>query len=249
MQNAVQQISKAASGNANVHIYGEIGTGKQVAAAMIHELSGRAAYPLITIDCAEYQKKSMWSGCLEAKKSLAVNAEKQVPEFLHQAGAGTLILDGINQMGFDLQATLLRVLKQTTNPTGACTPVPRIVTTSRLDPQILLRQGTLKPELFEHLNPELIMLKPLRDCKEDLPALANYYFCLYGNSPGKWGLPESIMQRLLDYDWPGNLYELQNTIQRYLVYDEILFIPAKTVSANETLFGHYEKNQPIGQKQ
>jgi DNA-binding NtrC family response regulator len=148
---------------------------------------------------------------------------------LRQARRGTLILDDINRMRPDLQAKLLRVIKPAINPAGKDSPcrtfMPRIVTTSRRDPQTFLRNGTIAAELFDRLSPVLINLKPLRKCKKDLPALANHYFSHYSNSPEKKVLPESIMRRLLNYDWPGNLYELQNTIQRYLAYDEIIFLP------------------------
>jgi DNA-binding NtrC family response regulator len=85
----------------------------------------------------------------------------------------------------------------------------------------------------------------LRNCKEDLPSLANHYFSYFGNRPKKQQLPESVMRRLLDYDWPGNLYELQNTIQRYLVYDEIIFLPARTESDKERRLGIYDMHHPV----
>lgn len=228
MPNVFQQIAKLASGAVNVHIYGRTGTGKQIVAAIIHQLGGRNNYPLITIDCAEYHKRDMWSKCFEAEKSLAAKAEKHVHAFLHLADRGTLILHNINYMGLGLQQKLLQVIKQATDHADVPIPLPRIITTSCCDPQTFLRHGTIKPLLFQQLSPSLFNLKPLRDCKEDLPALADYYFNYYNLSPIKQVLPKSIMQQLLDYDWPGNLYELQNTIQRYAVYNEIIFLSVKT---------------------
>lgn len=229
-----QQIEKMASGTANVHIYGEIGTGKQAAAEMIHRLSGRNAYALITIDCAVHQKKSMWYRYFEDGQSIHAKAEKHIRKFFRQAGAATLIMHNINQMGFDLQDIFLRIIKQNENITVKNAPARassrRIITTSCCDPRTLWSNGIIKLEFLEHIDPVLIKLKPLRSCKQDLPALANHYFSFLGNKAQTQHLPESIMQRLLAYDWPGNLYELQNTIQRYLVYDEITFLPVRTTS-------------------
>jgi DNA-binding NtrC family response regulator len=234
VQNVFQQIGKMACGTANVHIYGESGTGKLAAAVMIHKLGGRTPNPLVTIDCAMYRKKSMDTGCFEIRPSYDIEPEKYLFRSLCQAGQGTLILDGVNRMRLDLQDKFIWALKLKQNTSNASksgtahSTTPRIVTTSRRAPESLLRNKTIKPEVFEYLNPTIFNLKPLRNCKEDLPALANHYANYFSNSPKIHELPESIMRRLLKYDWPGNLYELQNTIQRYLAYDEITFLPVKT---------------------
>lgn len=227
-----RHLNQVAVGNANVHICGETGTGKQIAAAMIHVLSGRSADPLITVDCAAHHKRSMRSEGIEDGQTVNAKAAKTVRRWFQLAGKGTLILDDIRQLGLDLQERLLRVIKQATGGVGGKrlvkAPYPRIITTAHLDLQACLGNGTVRAELYDHLHPVPIKLKPLRHCKQDLAELANYYFNYHGNRPQGQVLPDSIMRQLLNYDWPGNLYELQNTIQRYLAYDEIIFLNVNT---------------------
>jgi DNA-binding NtrC family response regulator len=249
VQSVFQQINKAALKSANVHIWGETGTGKQAAAAMIHQLSDRLAYALITIDGPAHEIITTQPGSFEDKEFPDAKAEKEIQGLLRRAGEGTLILNDINLIKLDLQEKLLRVIKQAPKTAGASMPgrasIARIVTTSHRNPNIFLRNGTIKTELFEYLSPLQINLKPLRDCKEALPALANHYFRYYGNNPKKKVLPESVMQQLLNYDWPGNLYELQNTIQRYLVYDEIIFLAAKAESDKVNRLANSDHHHPV----
>lgn len=230
-------IEKVASGNANVHICGETGTGKQVAATMVHALSGRSAYPLITVDCAAHHNRRL--RCVNHKGAETPGKETpiSVQSLYRQAGHGTLILDDVSRMRLDLQAELLRIRRKPPDPVEGGdlvhSPHPRIVMTSYRSPQTLLRNGAIKPELYDHLHPVVIHLLALRHCKEDIPALANFYFRYYGNRRENQLLPASVITQLVDYDWPGNHYELQNTIQRYLAYDEIIFLHLESIEGRE----------------
>jgi len=241
-QNIFQQIKEVASENSTVHICGEIGTGKHFVASMIHSLSDRNRYPLFAIDCtviherrmssnAVLHERRMCSKYMEGKDRPDTKTERIVRSVFRQAGHGTLILDDINRMELDMQEKMLQVIKETANSAGeerrAHVPYPRIIMITHRSPQTLLGNGTIKFELYNHLHPVQINLKALRDCKKNIPVLANYYYNHYNNYPGNQVLPESIIQQLLDYDWPGNLYELQNTIQRYLAYGEISFLQVK----------------------
>ncbi len=160
--------------------------------------------------------------------------DQQIRRFSQQAGQGTLVLMDINQMGTGMQKELLLIIKHascaTGKPEAGRNGPARIVTTSSCDPGLFWHNGSLIPELFECLSPTQVKLKPLRNCKENFAALANHYFGYFSNSSNKQVLPKPIMQLLLEYDWPGNLYELENTIQRYLAYDEVIFLPVRTNS-------------------
>lgn len=232
MQNILQQIKKVAAGNANVHIWGEAGTGKKVAAMMIHELSNRHIYPMITLDCAMSQKSKIGFRSFKDDKFSDDETERYIRGILLQADGGTLLLNDVNRMGIEWQENLLLLLKKSTRATRkrglTDLQFPRIITTSHCDLRTFVHSGPGLSELFSLLNPMLINVKPLRHFKENLPALANYYYNYYGCSTRERILSTSVMDKLLDYDWPGDLYELQNTIQRYLVLNEIIFLPSST---------------------
>lgn len=230
-RDSLQQLRELALGHAHVHIFGESGTGKLLAATLIHSFSERSVFPLVTIDCATHDTSSQAAAGIKAGQALDTTSTKTVRDTCRQAHWGTLILDDIDRMGSGAQAELLRSIRRSSTPVERDErlepPTVRIVLTSHDTPQALLRKRRIRPELYTRLQPESMWFGPLRHCKADILAWADFFFRYFGDRKQSQGLPQPIMQQLLEYHWPGNLFELQNTIQRYVVFNEITFLHGK----------------------
>ena len=235
-QKLLRHIVDAAADDSNVYIYGEIGTGKKIAATMIHKLSVRRMHPFVMINCGALYRNRIRPEPAKNEVMLYADAENSFRNCFSKARKGTLFLEDIGQLGPGLQSLLLQLIKETVcslgNGRSSGAPSPRIITSSHLDLHTSLRNGTLHSEIYHQLRPVLIGVDPLRKCKKDIPALANYYLNCYSKKRKPRELPEAIIRQLLAYDWPGNLYELQNTIERYLVYDQISFLHTRMRTGN-----------------
>src|SRR5262245_38605260 len=218
-----QQIAVAAPTNGRILIYGESGTGKELAARAIHSNSPRAPKPFVELNCAAIPEELIESELFGHTKGAFTGATQPKRGKFEQADGGTLLLDEVGDMSLKVQSKVLRVLEeQRFEPVGSNTAVQvdvRIIaaTNKRLDEEI--ERGTFRPDLFYRLNVIPFEVPPLRERREDIPLLTDYfnakYSAQYTRAPKTFS--EDAYNRLSDYDWPGNVRELRNTIERVVI--------------------------------
>jgi two-component system nitrogen regulation response regulator NtrX len=218
-----QQIAVAAPTNGRILIYGESGTGKELAARAIHHYSRRATFPFVELNCAAIPEELIESELFGHPKGAFTGATQAKRGKFEQADGGTLLLDEVGDMSLKVQSKVLRVLEeQRFEPLGSNTPLQvdvRIIaaTNKRLDEEI--ERGAFRPDLFYRLNVIPFEVPPLRERREDIPLLAEYfnqkYSAEYNRAPKSFG--ENAHNRLAEYDWPGNVRELRNTIERVVI--------------------------------
>lgn len=216
----VMQIAKS---NANVLITGESGTGKEVIAHAIHYNSPRANRPFIRVNCAAIPETLIESEFFGHEKGAFTGAGAKKLGRFELANRGTLLLDEITEVPLLLQAKLLRAIQeQEFERVGGVKPVKvdvRIISTSNRDMQQIIANKQLREDLFYRLNVVPIYLPPLRERKEDILPLAEYFLKKISLENHKDGLKLSAgaRKKLLEYAWPGNVRELANVIERAIV--------------------------------
>lgn len=218
-----QQIAVAAPTNGRILIYGESGTGKELAARAIHHQSSRAAMPFVELNCAAIPEELIESELFGHTKGAFTGATQAKRGKFDQADGGTLLLDEVGDMSLKVQSKVLRVLEeQRFEPVGSNTPAQvdvRIIaaTNKRLDEEI--ERGTFRADLFYRLNVIPFEVPPVRERREDIPLLTDYfnvkYSAQYARSPKVFR--DDARSLLSEYDWPGNVRELRNTIERVVI--------------------------------
>ncbi len=216
-------IARAAPTASTVLITGESGTGKELIARAIHEHSSRAGGSFVAVDCGALTESLLASelfGHVRGAFTGAVNDKKGVFE---EASGGTCFLDEIGDIGLSMQSKLLRVLQehQVRRVGGQkWTKVDvRVIAATNKDLEDLMRQRRYREDLFYRLNVVSIHVPPLRERRQDIPALARHFLACYAQSNGKpiASISEGAMALLEAYDWPGNVRELENTIEQVLI--------------------------------
>jgi len=220
MKQILYNILKISKYDSNVLIWGESGTGKELIAHLIHEHSLRADKPFVALDCVAFPENLLESELFGFEKGSFTGAVKSKPGLLEQANTGTLFLDEIIEIGINLQAKLLRVLQERQFRRIGGLELKsldiRIVSATNHDPREALKQMIFRKDLYYRLNVIPIHLPPLRDRKDDIKLLAQYflnYFSQQKNYPDVKISPEAL-NLLVAYSWPGNIRELQNLIER-----------------------------------
>jgi two-component system nitrogen regulation response regulator GlnG len=220
MQKIYKVLGKIAPSDVTVLIYGESGTGKELVARAIHFNSPRLGKPFIALNCAAIPRELLESELFGHEKGAFTGAtDKKIGKF-EQAKDGTLFLDEIGDMPLELQAKLLRVLqeKEVTRTGGNMTIQvnTRIVAATNQDLKEKVQRKEFREDLYYRLNVVPIELPPLRERREDIPTLVDYFLVKaseeYGTSAT--GLTKEAMTLLCNYGWPGNVRELENIIQR-----------------------------------
>jgi len=232
----VQEILKIlpdiAESNSTVLITGESGTGKEVFARAIHDLSPRRNGPFIAVNCAAIPDTLIESELFGYKAGAFTDAKKDKPGRFALAKGGTLFLDEIGDLPLSLQVKLLRVLEtHEYEPLGATKPEKadvRIIAATNQDLEELVKKGQFRQDLFFRLNVARIHLPPLRERKEDIPLLVEHFIQKFRASKGKniIGITDEALKILMDYDFPGNVRELENIIEYcFIVCKEGLIYP------------------------
>ena len=223
MRQVLSDITKVAQSNAAVFIIGESGTGKEVIAHAIHYQSSRLSQPFIKVNCAAIPETLIESEFFGHEKGSFTGAiEKRLGRF-EQAHKGTLLLDEISEIPLGLQAKLLRVVQeQEFERVGGVRPIKvdvRLISTSNRNRKEMIEPKMFREDLYFRLNVVPIQLPPLRERKEDILALADYFLDRFAeeNHKRKKQLSLSAQKCLLEYPWPGNIRELANTIERTVV--------------------------------
>ncbi len=222
IKEVIMLIERVASTNATVMITGESGTGKEITALTIHQASGRRDFPFVPVNCAALPEQLLESELFGHEKGAFTGAVALKPGRFEMADKGTIFLDEIGEMPPAMQAKLLRVLQERAFERVGGTETlhvdVRIISATNVDIRKAVEEGRFREDLFYRLNVIHIQLPPLRERKEDIPLLANYFLRKYmlGTYPVKAISPEA-MELLTNYPWPGNIRELQNVIERSII--------------------------------
>lgn len=244
MRNIYRLINKAAPAKSTVLIYGETGTGKELVARAIHYTSPRKDKPFIKLNCAALPEDLLESELFGYEKGAFTGATEKKEGRFELAHKGTLLLDEISETSHNFQTKLLRVLQEEeferVGGTKTIKVDVRIIATTNRDLKKAVEKGKLREDLYYRLNVIPIYLPPLRERKEDIPLLANYFLKKYNHQNGRKikGFSTDCMELMTKYHWPGNVRELENAIQRALIMSEGEFItPADLsliISSNST---------------
>jgi transcriptional regulator with PAS, ATPase and Fis domain len=219
MQNVYDQILTAAKSDANVSIYGASGTGKELVARAIHDMSPRNAEAFVTINCGAIPEPLMESEFFGYKKGAFTGAAFDKHGYLDLADTGTLFLDEIGDLPVNMQVKLLRAIDG-----GGYYPIGsqskhasdfRIVAATNKNLKQLVDEGFIREDFYYRIQVIPIFLPPLKDRKEDIPLLVDHFTDMYAQSSSFKKVPNHITTQIRNHDWPGNIRELQNVLLRF----------------------------------
>lgn len=228
MQGVYDLILKAAASEVNVIIYGESGTGKELVARAIHDMSERKGNPFIAVNCGAIPETLMESEFFGYKKGAFTGAYRDKHGYLEEADSGSLFLDELGEISLNMQVKLLRVLEG-----HGYTPVGdskekraniRIIAATHRILQDHVKKGLLREDFFYRIHIIPIYLPPLRERKEDISLLIDHFQQKFDPDKKQPSIPGRVLEAMLDYEWPGNIRELQNTLQRYLMLGKLDFL-------------------------
>jgi two-component system response regulator AtoC len=218
MQHVYKLIGQVAASDATVLVRGESGAGKELVVSAIHDNSTRAQGPLIKVNCASIPETLLESELFGHEKGAFTNALFRRIGRFEAANGGTLFLDEIGELAPALQSKLLRAVQERTiDRLGSNTPIPvdiRLVTATSRDLERAVTEGSFREDLYYRLNVVTITLPPLRDRRQDIPALVQHFL---NRSTRPVSITTSALAMLCDYHWPGNVRELENVVERSLV--------------------------------
>jgi two-component system, NtrC family, nitrogen regulation response regulator NtrX len=223
MRRVMAQLERVAASMTRVCIYGETGTGKELAARTVHEKSGRASGPFVTLNCAAIPAELIESELFGHEKGAFTGAGQRHLGKFEQAHRGTLFLDEIGDMPVSLQTRLLRVLEESeVERIGGDKPVPvdvRVIVATHRNLQEMIEAGTFRRDLYHRVVVFPITMPPLRERREDIPALVEHFARHVCAQNGWKAVPfaAEAVEALCRYAWPGNIRELRNTVERLLL--------------------------------
>jgi DNA-binding NtrC family response regulator len=248
MQNVVRTVERVAPSDVSILITGESGSGKEVIADLIHAISPRSKGKMIKINCAALPRELIESELFGSVKGAFTGAHADREGLFRQAEGGTLFLDEISEMPIDTQSKLLRVLQdQEVRPVGGKVSYKtncRLVAATNRVPDEAIKDGKLREDLYYRISAISVHLPPLRERREDVMPLVNSFlkrFVAQSNRPIRGFSPEAV-ERLSAFDWPGNVRQLQNEIQRAVLLCETSEIDSADLSIT-TVKQESEQNQ------
>jgi DNA-binding NtrC family response regulator len=237
METVVQMAGKVAQSDATVLLLGESGTGKELLARAIHYHSPRSARPLITVNCPSIPDNLLESELFGHVRGAFTGAIKDRKGKFELADGGTLFLDEIGDLREDVQAKLLRVLQEHEfERLGESTPIQvdvRLIAATNKDIQKLVSEGRFREDLYYRLSVVPITIPPLRERKEDIPYLVEFFVERYQKDK-KITVDPVVLEILKRYNWPGNVRELENVIERALVLSNEPKISVENLPAHLT---------------
>jgi two-component system nitrogen regulation response regulator NtrX len=233
-----EQLDMAAKSNSRVLILGESGAGKELVAHVLHENSARAGKPFIEMNCAAIPQELIESELFGHEKGSFTGAFERKKGKFELADEGTLFLDEIGDMSLSTQAKVLRVIEtQEFQRVGGSKNIKvdvRIISATNKDLAEEVKKGSFREDLLYRLNVIPLHIPPLRERKDDIPELVDYfleYFAAeYGQKPKK--ITPDGLKMLEVYDWPGNIRELRNVIERF-----VIMTPSNTVTPRNIVLG------------
>ncbi len=228
MQKVYEDILKAAESDANVIIYGDSGTGKELAAKTIHMLSSRGENNFVTVNCGAIPQNLIESEFFGYKKGAFTGADMDKQGYLAAGDKGTLFMDEIGELGKSIQVKLLRAMEG-----GQYTPIGsseakkadiRIIAATNRDLEKELAKGNFRKDFFYRIHIIPIYMPALKERKNDLPLLIHHFIQMFSDGKAIRMIPDHIVKKMVAYDWPGNVRELQNAVQQYLTLQKMEFI-------------------------
>ena len=236
MERLMAQIERVAASESRVAIQGETGTGKELVARAIHQKSARRNGPFVTLNCAAVPAELIESELFGHEKGSFTGATGRHIGKFEQAEGGTLFLDEIGDMPLPMQAKLLRVLEEgEIERVGGDKPIPvdaRVVIATHRNLEELVRRGAFRPDLFHRIYVFPLVLPPLRERAEEIPALAAYFAGQIAaqNAWKERKFSVEALAILKQYAWPGNVRELRNVVERVLLLSASEIITAEAVN-------------------
>jgi DNA-binding NtrC family response regulator len=244
MRLALDMARKAAASHSTVLILGESGTGKELFARYIHNHSDRASKPFIAINSVGLSKELFESELFGYEQGAFTGAQKMKKGKIELANGGTVFFDEIGDISQEMQAKLLRFLQEREfDRVGGISPISvdvRVIAATNRDLAAAVKNGTFRNDLYHRLNVVAIVLPPLRERKEEIPALADFFLSKFSTATGRKvsEISDGAWKKMTAYDWPGNVRELANAIERAVVLGTEAKIEAKELPsglAEETL--------------
>jgi DNA-binding NtrC family response regulator len=220
IRDVLDTADQVAPSTASILISGESGTGKELMAAYIHKKSLRKSGPFISLNCAAIPENLLESELFGHEKGAFTGAVARRIGKFEEATGGTLFLDEISEMDINLQAKLLRAIQEKEiDRIGSNKPIKvdiRLVATTNRDLEKEVKAGTFRQDLYYRLNVINLILPPLRERKNDIPRLSEFFIKRYADANGVPVRPlsEAALDKLLNYAWPGNIRELENVMHR-----------------------------------
>jgi two-component system response regulator AtoC len=224
MKTIMEQSIKAADAQVSVMITGENGTGKDVLAQYIHANGPRASKPFIAINCAAIQHSMLESELFGHEAGAFTSADRKKPGLFEVADGGVLFLDEVSSMPLEIQAKLLRAIEShafmRVGGTVLITVDIQVIVASNRDFQAMLADGSFRRDLYYRLKKIEFEIPPLRERKVDIPELIGFFIRQYNGEQGLniTGVSDQAMEAMKNYDWPGNIRELSNAIERAIIF-------------------------------
>ena len=222
----LSRVSKVAASDSTVLITAETGTGKELLARAIHRRSRRSARAFVAVNCAAIPHDLIVSELFGHEKGAFTGAAQRRPGRFELADGGTIFLDEVGELAPDTQAALLRVLQEREfERVGGRQPIHvdvRVIAATNRDLEAAVESGSFREDLFYRLNVFPLQMPPLRERREDIPVLVEYFIDRYAREAGKAfrRINKRTLERLQSYPWPGNVRELQNVIERSVIVSD-----------------------------
>jgi DNA-binding NtrC family response regulator len=238
MQKIYQAVEAVARTGTSVVLRGESGVGKELVANAIVQCSDRAEKPFVALNCSAVPETLMESELFGYEKGAFTGADSAKPGLIEEANGGTVFLDEITTLNFNLQSKLLRVLQERTvqrlGGRGAKKIDFRLITATNDDLEDCVRKGRFREDLYFRINVVPIFVPPLREREGDVALLVDHFlrvYCAAAKKPVKTLKPD-VLEILEDYGWPGNVRELENIVQRLVVMNDSSTITAEHLPQN-----------------
>jgi len=248
LQSVLAIVKKVAKSNTTCLIRGETGTGKELIAGAIHHNSLRAARNFVKVNCAALQENLLESELFGHEKGAFTGADKQRVGRFEQADGGTLFLDEVGDMSANTQAKILRVLQEhefeRLGGTRTLRTDVRVITATNRNLPQMVANGQFREDLYYRLNVVSIEMPPLRERKDDVGALANFFLRRFASELKKRvdGISPDALKLLMRYNWPGNIRELENSIER-----AVLLCEGQQVTSTDLRLGELSTSTPSGE--
>ena len=233
IQDVLRMVSRLKDTRTPVLISGESGTGKELVARAIHFRGALAQTPFVAVDCGSLVPTLMESELFGYEKGAFTGAIKSKSGLFQAANGGTIFLDEIGELPLEMQAKLLRVLQEKEiRPVGSNEKVNvdvRVIAATNRDLEAAYRAGTFRKDLYFRLNVVTVHLPPLRDRRSDIPMLVHHFLDRYA-SGAHLQVTTAAMKSLLNYEWPGNIRELENCVARAITLQADSTVPSAAFS-------------------